>query len=465
MSDSINFQVPAEHLIFLATLIEELNSKETKEKLTKDGDVFWQEALYSLDISPTRSSKDKLANLTEEERFSLVMSYRQEAENLFRERRGGFSPSIRGNNLIRLANCYGKQKQFDKAEECLREAISSYDCYEAANALIELPGFDISEKNIRLAIRGLSQIENEPKAKLKAIELAIRYGKNRFIKAELAKIFFSNDPDDKNEASYRILNETGVTNYPELAAFMARKFASSGDDQRAFYWWGVALRYCYPPPDLSEVLAFTNYIVEKYPDPDKRFYFPDFYKKKLSPIKVESYYLMVRALKNMFSRPYFINGFGFILKLTEKSRAENFKYPTLHRFIASFMREREEYCALYVKDRILFIDGIEVDSNFISEGVTISSSPQTPEKYLEYVIRKECENLRIALEKYHQACGQWWNMILSSKHPDRFKTLFSSPSLGSPLPAYINSVPKDKICEIYRLTGANKPGRRDWLEA
>ena len=137
MSDSINFQVLAEHLVFLATLLEELKSKEIKEKLINVDDVFWQKAFCSLDISPTRSSKDKLAELTEEERFSLVMSYRQEAEKLFKERQGVCSSFIRGVNLVRLAKGYSKQKQFDKAEKCLKEAISSHHCFEAANALME----------------------------------------------------------------------------------------------------------------------------------------------------------------------------------------------------------------------------------------------------------------------------------------------------------------------------------------
>ena len=119
MSDSINLQVPAEHLALLATLLEELNSKETKEKLINVDDVFWQKVLCSLDISPTRSSKDKLAKLTEEERFSLVMSYRQEAEKLFKERQGVCSSFIRGVNLVGLAKGYSKQKLFDKAENCL----------------------------------------------------------------------------------------------------------------------------------------------------------------------------------------------------------------------------------------------------------------------------------------------------------------------------------------------------------
>lgn len=260
MSDSINFQVLAEHLVFLATLLEELKSKEIKEKLINVDDVFWQKAFCSLDISPTRSSKDKLAELTEEERFSLVMSYRQEAEKLFKERQGVCSSFIRGVNLVRLAKGYSKQKQFDKAEKCLKEAISSHHCFEAANALMELPSFDISRDNIRLAISSLAQIENDPEARLKAIELATRYGSDRLVKAELAKIFFSDDPAAKNEASCQILTETGVTDYPELAAFMARKFTSSGNDFKAFYWWGVALR-CYPPPDPAEVLSFTKYIV------------------------------------------------------------------------------------------------------------------------------------------------------------------------------------------------------------
>ena len=264
MSDSINFQVLAEHLVFLATLLEELKSKEIKEKLINVDDVFWQKAFCSLDISPTRSSKDKLAELTEEERFSLVMSYRQEAEKLFKERQGVCSSFIRGVNLVRLAKGYSKQKQFDKAEKCLKEAISSHHCFEAANALMELPSFDISRDNIRLAISSLAQIENDPEARLKAIELATRYGSDRLVKAELAKIFFSDDPAAKNEASCQILTETGVTDYPELAAFMARKFTSSGNDFKAFYWWGVALR-CYPPPDPKDAPFHLP-----YQEPNKR---------------------------------------------------------------------------------------------------------------------------------------------------------------------------------------------------
>ena len=165
----------------------------------------------------------------------------------------------------------------------------------------------------------------------------------------------------------------------------------------------------------------------------------------------------------MFTRRRYEACFDFLLQLAEKSRAEKIKYPSLHEDVGLILLIRKQF-SLFIEERILFIDSVEADSDFIASSRDVLSGTQAPEAYLDTVIHRKCRDIRLALGKHWQECGQWWEAILSSKHPKRFKTLFDFPSQDILLPAYINSVPKDKIREIYRLTGAARSGSRDWLE-
>ena len=64
MSDSINFQVLAEHLVFLATLLEELKSKEIKEKLDdKDKQISSQEELLKNQEEQHKKDLERIAEL------------------------------------------------------------------------------------------------------------------------------------------------------------------------------------------------------------------------------------------------------------------------------------------------------------------------------------------------------------------------------------------------------------------
>lgn len=187
------------------------------------------------------------------------------------------------------------------------------------------------------------------KLDLKQLSLRLCYGSDRLVKAELAKIFFSDDPAAKNEASCQILTETGVTDYPELAAFMARKFTSSGNDFKAFYWWGVALR-CYPHQILLKYCPLRNILPASIKTLVKGFMSLIPADKKLSLKKVESYYLLAYALQNMFTRRRYEACFDFLLQLAEKSRAEKIKYPSLHEDVGLILLIRKQF-SLFIEER------------------------------------------------------------------------------------------------------------------
>ena len=68
MCDKTDFQIPAEHLIFLATLLEEQDNEENWNELQNAFDESSKGQLFFLEVCPERTKPGKTAHFTTEDR-------------------------------------------------------------------------------------------------------------------------------------------------------------------------------------------------------------------------------------------------------------------------------------------------------------------------------------------------------------------------------------------------------------
>lgn len=442
MCDKTDFQIPAEHLIFLATLLEEQDNEENWNELQNAFDESSKGQLFFLEVCPERTKPGKTAHFTTEDRAALAMSYRQEAEKIIEKRDGVYWPYIRGENLSGIAHHYEQQGKFEEAAKNFRRAIRRYRFVNAIEGLMKLPNFENSVENIRTAIFGLTELDKTQESREKALDLISRHKNNPLIKADLAKMYFSEDPSEKNETSFKLLNEAGFTDHLELASFMAQRFFMIGDDQKTFYWWAVAIKSGLE--DLREVLAFTAYISTKYHESSEQFSYPVLTDDQLSINNVESYYLPILGM-TVGDTLVYEDCREFLNQLAEKN-------PLIHRTMAYFFSFYGDFAA-FIDEICQYIDGLDSTSDDISKNTLVLKGTLSPEEYIERVIaRNRIYEIDSILEKRYQECEPWWKIILSSKHPKRFAAFFKFIDLGIRPPNYMYAIPIGDVVALYRLT-------------
>ena len=100
-----------------------------------------------------------------------------------------------------------------------------------------------------------------------------------------------------------------------------------------------------------------------------------------------------------------------------------------------------------IEEQCLFVDQLEPTDDYISKDYEVIENGNSPEEYFEEVINNKIKEMRGDLLKHYEECGQWWKNILSSRHPDRFKPLFSFVQPYT----YMKVIPKEELAEIYSL--------------
>ena len=444
---SEDFKVPPEHLIFLASLLQEQSNENHWKELTKAFQKYSTARAWFLEVSEENSTTEKTIDFTQKERTALAILYREKAEKIIKEEKEIYWPTIRSQNLTNLAVLYISQKRYEDASAVLRRAILYDETGEAAEMLTTIPNFETDVKSIRAAISGLSQAETTAEQKLKAIKLATKHSDNPLIKADLAKIFYSVDPGEKNETTYKLLNESGYTDHLELAVFMAQKYMSDGDDKKAFYWWSVAIREGLE--EMTEPLSrFIRHLTNIYPDYNQIFPLPYFNSNTEtvdSSYEVENFYLAVIAADESPDSNIAKASNDFILNLANNRKSSGKRSPTLHLWASSFYADVSH--ASKIEEQCLFVDQLEPTDDYISKDYEVIENGNSPEEYFEEVINNKIKEMRGDLLKHYEECGQWWKNILSSRHPDRFKPLFSFVQPYT----YMKVIPKEELAEIYSL--------------
>ena len=445
-----HLKIQAEHLIFLATLLEERSNEKHWNKLSEVFRLFSQGQLWYLEVSAEKTSVEGTVYYSAEECSALANSYREEAERIIQEERKVYWPSMRGENLVKLAAFQLKQKNYQEASEHLRKAILSMHCISAAEMLINLPNFENSVPNIRAVIKGLSQKGASAEQKLRAIELATRYGSYPYIKADLARIYFSEEPEHKNETSVRLLNEAGYTDYLEMAKFMAQKYTVEEDDTKAFYWWVVALQEGLQ--DLPETwLPFNKHVIASYPTCKETFTVPGYWQeasiKKVFTITVEKFYLLSLALdlapenSGLYKESY-----KLFFHLVNFCKSNEIRNPALHSRASELYSFEGDYSAS-IEEECLFVDQLEANDDYIVKDFDVVEETETAEEAFQAFLANGVRSICKTLDNHYKECGQWWNTVLLSKNPKRFESIFDFFAPKD----YMKTIPKGDLLKLYKL--------------
>lgn len=459
---SEGFKVQAEHLIFLACLLEEQSNEDHWSKLSETFLKCSQARAWFLEVCPVKTSLEKTAYYSEAERMALAISYREEAERIFLDDRAIYWPTVRGKNLNQLARLYIIQKRYEEASETLRKSAISMKSREAAELLTTIQNFEASFENIRAVIFGLSQKEANAKQKLRAIELATKHGCNPLIKADLAKIFFSSAPSEENETAFRILNEAQYTDHLELAVFMAQRYTSDGNDEKAFYWWAIAISAGLQ--NLPESLrAFIKHVTDEYPDCKEVFTVPVYFfqsdiqnLRNIETQKVENFYLATLAVdENSPESNIYQACRDIVIQLANDRESKKSKNPSLHRW-ASELYARDESYSLAINESCLFIDQLDIEDDYVLKDWDVIERQKTAEEVFWEIIESEISSMHYRLKDHHEECGAWWEGILEAKNPERFKSLFNFEKADN----YLKAMPKRELLTLYRLIN-NLPHQQD----